>query len=62
MPDGISGADIAGVAIRVKENAVKRHLESNPEGGTDGFMVEQADIDSACEGMRDDIGVASDWL
>jgi hypothetical protein len=50
------------VAIRVKENAVKRHLESNPEGDTDGFMVEQADIDSACEGIRDEIGVASDWL
>jgi hypothetical protein len=49
MPDGISGADIAGVAIRVKENAVKRHLESNPEGGTDGFKLEQEDIDLACE-------------
>ncbi len=62
IPDGVSGADIAGVAIRVKENAVKRHLESAPEGGTDGFMIEQADIDSACEGTRDENGVATDWL
>ncbi len=61
MPDGISGADIAGVAIRVKENAVKRHLESNPEGDTDGFMVEQADIDSACEEARGTAAIAAEW-
>ena len=60
MPDGISGADIAGVAIRVKENAVKRHLESNPEGDTDGFMVEQADIDSACEEARGTAAIAAE--
>ena len=56
VPDGISGADIAGVAIRVKENAVKRHLKSDPRGGTDDFMIEQSDIDSACE----EIGGSSD--
>ena len=52
IPDGVSGADIAGVAIRIKENAVKRHLESDPEGGTDGFKLEQEDIDIACERVR----------
>jgi len=61
MPDGISGADIAGVAIRIKENAVKRHLESDPEGGTDGFMVEQTDIDLACEEARGTAAVAAGW-
>ncbi|SUZ98801.1 uncharacterized protein METZ01_LOCUS51655 [marine metagenome] len=61
MPDGISGADIAGVAIRIKENAVKRHLESDPEGGTDGFMVEQTDIDLACEEARGTAAVAAEW-
>ena len=58
IPDGVSGADIAGVAIRIKENAVKRHLESDPEGGTDGFMIEQEDINSACEEISDEDGVA----
>ena len=52
MPDGMSGADIAGVAIRVKENAVKRHLEADPEGGAGGFKLEQADIEVACEETR----------
>ena len=61
MPDGISGADIAGVAIRIKENAVKRHLESDPEGGTDGFMVEQTDIDLACEEARGTAAIAAEW-
>ena len=49
LPDGMSGADIAGVAIRIKENAVKRHLEFDPEGRADGFKIEQSDLDLACK-------------
>ena len=49
LPDEMSGADIAGVAIRIKENAVKRHLEFDPEGSADGFKIEQTDLTLACE-------------
>ena len=48
MPDNLSGADLAGIAIRIKEIAVNRHLEINQEGDTDGFKVEQIDVESAC--------------
>ena len=61
IPDGVSGADIAGIAIRIKENAVKRHLEVDSEGGTDGFMIEQTDIDSACEENAGVAMAASAW-
>jgi hypothetical protein len=61
IPDGVSGADIAGVAIRIKENAVKRHLESAPEGETDGFMIEQVDIDFACEENTGVAMAATEW-
>jgi transitional endoplasmic reticulum ATPase len=48
LPDNLSGADLAGIAIRIKEIAVNRHLEINQEGDTDGFKVEQIDVESAC--------------
>ena len=62
IPDGVSGADIAGIAIRIKENAVKRHLEADSERGTDGFMIGQGDINSACEEISDEDGVAAGIL
>jgi len=48
LPDGMSGADLAGVSRRIKEIAVKRHLLENPDGSADGFAVHQADVELAC--------------
>lgn len=60
LPDGMSGADIAGVATRIKENAVMRHLEFNPEGSADGFNIVQDDLNLACEELGGVIPVVAD--
>jgi transitional endoplasmic reticulum ATPase len=44
LPLGLSGADISGIAVRVRERAVKRHIQENPEGGVDGFQIEESDV------------------
>tara|TARA_B100000029_G_C17607380_1_gene967944 strand:- start:7100 stop:9265 length:2166 start_codon:yes stop_codon:yes gene_type:complete len=57
LPDGMSGADLAGIGKRIRENSVQRHLESNPEGNICGFMIRQEDVDSLSEGELDSVGI-----
>ena len=47
LPLGLSGADISGIAVRVREGAVKRHIEGNPDGSVDGFQIEEDDVSLA---------------
>ena len=58
LPLGLSGADISGIAISIKEGSVKRHLDQNPDGNIDGFRVEQEDAASAIEAMSQGIQMA----
>jgi len=48
LPDGMSGADLAGVSRRAKEIAVRRHLDENPDGEPEGFEVGIRDVEMAC--------------
>ncbi len=48
LPLGMSGADLAGVGRRIREIAVRRHLDEFPEGGAVGFSVRQEDALAAC--------------
>jgi transitional endoplasmic reticulum ATPase len=48
LPPGMSGADLAGIGRRIREIAIKRHLNGNPDGGTEGFCIEQSDVMEAC--------------
>ena len=48
LPEGMSGADLAGLSRRIKEIAVSRHLDENPDGMADGFALLQLDIEIAC--------------
>ena len=48
LPDGMSGADLAGVSRRAKEIAIRRHLGENPDGSAEGFEVGVGDIEIAC--------------
>ena len=58
LPLGLSGADISGIAISIKEGSVKRHLDQNSDGNIDGFRVEQEDAASAIEAMSQGIQMA----
>jgi transitional endoplasmic reticulum ATPase len=49
MPLGLSGADISGIAVSIRERSVRRHLEQDPEGKIEGFRVEEGDVISAIE-------------
>jgi len=53
----MSGADLAGIGKRVRELSVRRHLESDPEGGASGFMIRQEDVDAASEGALVSLGM-----
>lgn len=48
LPLGMSGADLAGVGRRIREIAVRRHLDEFPGGGAVGFSVRQEDALAAC--------------
>ena len=50
LDEGLSGAELMGIAIKTKEHAILRHLESNPEGNIDGFKITKKDVDAACWG------------
>ena len=50
LDEGLSGAELMGIAIKTKEHAILRHLESNPEGNFDGFKITKKDVDAACLG------------
>ncbi len=49
IPLGLSGADISGIAVSIRERSVRRHLEQDPEGKIEGFRVEEGDVISAIE-------------
>ena len=48
LPAGMSGADLAGIGRKIREIAVRRHLDEFPEGGAEGFSVRQEDALTAC--------------
>jgi len=48
LPSGMSGADLAGIGRKIRELAVMRHLDDSPDGGTEGFSIEQSDVLQAC--------------
>ena len=57
LPDGMSGADLAGIGKRIREISVRRHLESNPEGKANGFMIKQEDVEAASEAALVSVGM-----
>jgi transitional endoplasmic reticulum ATPase len=57
LPDGMSGADLAGIGKRIREISVRRHLESNPEGKANGFMIKQEDVEAASESALVSVGM-----
>ncbi len=59
LPLGLSGADISGIAVRIRERSVRRHLEQDPEGKTEGFRVEEGDVISAIEEINPGIQIAA---
>ena len=59
LPLGMSGADISGIAVRIRENAVRRHLEENPQGETEGFKIEEEDVNSAINERNPELQMAA---
>jgi len=57
LPDGMSGADLAGIGKRIREASVRRHLGSNPEGEVNGFIIKQEDVDVASESALVSVGI-----
>ena len=55
----MSGADISGIAVRIRENAVRRHLEENPQGETEGFKIEEEDVNSAINERNPELQMAA---
>ena len=61
LPDGLSGADIAGLTVKVRELAVRRHLELNPEGSVEGFRIEEEDVRTVCQEQIGQVEISTNW-
>ena len=58
LEDGLSGADIAGIAIKIKETAVSRHIKNNLKEDIESFQIKSEDIQNVCPKTNDIMEIA----